>query len=85
MTRPGSLVRDPAAEQRLLGVTELTLLARRHLACVDLLDQQALVGLAGHDRRPAVAPLQDRGRVAEIEAPLELPAAVALHAAFHGE
>ena len=46
----------------------------------DLLDQQALVGLARHDRRPALAAGQRRRPPAQVEPPLLLLRPVARHA-----
>ncbi len=71
---------DPAREDGLLLRREL-LLARRHFLRDDALNQQAVVGLSGDDRRPRIAALNDEAPQPQVEFAAQLVGlAVALEA-----
>ena len=74
---PGRSERDPARQHRDFLRRELA--GGRHLEplVVNCLDEQTLVGLAGHDRRPAFTALEDRLQRIEPQTAFLLLAAVA--------
>ena len=74
---PGSTQRDPAGEDGDFLRVELAVGGHLEPLVVDRLDDQALLGLAGHDRRSRLAPFEDRLQRVEPQAPFLLLVAVA--------
>ena len=81
---PGSTQRDPAGEDGDFLRAELAVGGHLEPLVVDRLDDQALLGLAGHDRRSRLAPFENRLQRVEPQAPFLLLVAVA-RVAFLGE
>ena len=74
---PGCTQGDPAGEDGDFLRAELAGGGHLEPLVVDRLDEQALVGLAGHDRRSRLAPLENRLQRVEPQAPFLLLVAVA--------
>ena len=74
---PGSTQGDPAGEDGDFLRAELAVGGHLEPRIVDRLDDQALLGLAGHDRRPRLAPFEDGLQRVEPQAPFLFLVAVA--------